>query len=181
MQAKAKEETGMVDEQPKQDEKPPNEPGLESEGIGPIGLIVGGVLEGPVGVAAAWVGEKLIDIPGAYSEWNKAEEDRRHAVSDANMAGYEHGLGDGMNQSSSPVPPQYSTGPDEGTTGAFNRGEAEGTQAAEDIRARQAGAADGQADAERQQSSPAPDGYAGIPGYEKAYEAAREASEAGEG
>jgi hypothetical protein len=186
------------DNQPTHDDKPPDEPGLESEGIGPLGLIIGGFTEGPVGVAAAWVGEKLIDIgekvidiPEAYSEWNKEQEHRRQQQSEANMAGYEHGLDDGMNQTSSAAPPQYSTGPDidkthefdwhETPTGSFNRGYAEGATRAEDIRASQAGAADGQADAEHHQSSAPPAEYVGNPAYEKAYEAAQEASQAEEG
>jgi hypothetical protein len=181
---------GMVDEQPKHD-GPPDEPGLESEGIGPIGMIVGGVLEGPVGVAAAWVGEKLIDIPEAYSEWNKEEEHRREVKSTANLAGFEHGLDEAMSQTSIPVPPQYSTGPDmdkthefdwhETPTGSFNRGDAEGAKAAADIQASQAGAADGRTDAERHLSSAPPEGYADSPEYQKAYDAAQADAQADEG
>src|SRR5207249_11457944 len=170
---------------------PPEEPGLESEGIGPLGLIIGGLTEGPVGVAAAWVGEKLIDLPEAYSEWNKEQQHREQEQSKANLAGFEHGLDDGMNQTSTPVPPQYSTGPDidkthwsdwhETPTGSFNRGYAEGAEKADDIRASQAGAADGRADAERHQSSAPPAEYAGNPAYATAYEAAQAAYLAEEG
>jgi hypothetical protein len=173
----------VVEEQPKHDDKPPAEPGLESEGIGPLGLVIGAVTGGVAGVAAAWVGEKLIDLPGDiadYYERNEEERRRRQEQDTANLAGYRQGLDDGMNQTSSPVPPQDSR-PDIDTTSSFNLGYHEGAEKAEVIRASQAGADDGRADAERHQSSAPPGGYAGNPAYEKAYDAAQEADQAEEG
>jgi hypothetical protein len=177
------------DEEQKHPDRPPEEPGLE-EGpigpIGPIGLAIGYALEGVPGVVAAWVGEKLIELPGAIEEDLEArmeEQHRQYELSSANEAGHEHGIDDGMNQSSSPVQPGWwlTTGLDREKTHAYDQGYAEGAGKAEEIRASQAGAADGRADAERHQSSAPPAEYAGNPAYEKAYSAAQEAYQGEEG
>jgi hypothetical protein len=174
------------DEEPEHVDKPPEEPGLEEGGIGPLGLAIGYALEGPAGVVAAWVGEKLIDLPEAIADKMESDREamrRHHDLGNTNVAGYEHGLDDGMNQSSSPVPPGWwlTTGPDIEKTQSYDKGYAEGAGTAEDIIASQAGAADGRADAERHQSSAAPGEYAGNPAYEQAYAAAQEAYQAEEG
>jgi len=176
----------MGDEERKHNDWPPEEPGLESEGIGPLGLIIGGVTEGARGIVSALVGEKLLEIPEGIEgmqESGKEWQRRNEELSNANLAGYEHGLDDGMNQSSSPVQPQWwlTTGPDKDKTHSYDTGYAEGAETAEDIRASQAGAADGRADAERHQSSAPPAEYAGNPAYATAYEAAQAAYLAEEG
>jgi hypothetical protein len=49
-----------------QSDRPPDEPPLESEGIGPLGILIGGVEEGVRGVINAIAGEELID---AVEHW----------------------------------------------------------------------------------------------------------------
>jgi hypothetical protein len=179
------------DEEQKHDDKPPEEPGLEEGGIGPLGLIIGGVTGAATigvgaGVAMAWDGETLIDLPEAIAETIEANKEALHRsaeLSNANEAGHEHGIDDGMNQSSSPLQPGWwvTTGLDREKTHAYDQGYAEGAGKAEEIRASQAGAADGRADAERHQSSAPPAEYAGNPAYEQAYSAAQEAYQGEEG